>query len=117
MEHKVKVNIFLGILYIILVALIAILIHRCNSVSDSSYNTYEEDIRILNDTIKELRKDITKYETEIERLDFEREKIRKELELIIEDNEKMDAKLINGDLDTNIKFLSDFLSKEDNLGE
>lgn len=117
MERKVKVNILL-----IVVAVIAILfaIFALSRSGDTKYirdnKKYEENIRNLNDTIKSLKGDIAKYQYEINRLDLERVKIRKELELIIRDNEKIDAELANGSWDDNIKFLTDYLSKADSLG-
>lgn len=117
MERKGKVNILL-----IVVAVIAILfaIFALSRSGDTKYikdnKKYEENIRNLNDTIKSLKGDIAKYQYEINRLDLERVKIRKELELIIRDNEKIDAELANGSWDDNIKFLTDYLSKADSLG-
>lgn len=117
MERKGKVNILL-----IVVAVIAILfaIFALSRSGDTKYiqdnKKYEENIRNLNDTIKSLKGDIAKYQYEINRLDLERVKIRKELELIIRDNEKIDTELANGSWDDNIKFLTDYLSKADSLG-
>lgn len=89
--------------------------------SDSDFSIpaeeYEENIRALNDSIKVLKEDIVKYQTEIERIDLERESIKRKLELIIKDNEKVDTELANGDWDDNIKFLSEFLSEKDTLRE
>ena len=117
MEREGKVNILL-----IVVAVIAILfaIFALSRSGNTEYiqdnKKYEDNIRNLNDTIKSLKGDIAKYQYEINRLDLERVKIRKELELIISDNEKIDAELANGSCDDNIKFLSDYLSKADSLG-
>lgn len=117
MERKGKVSILL-----IVVAVITILfvIFALNREGETKYiqdnKKYEDNIRNLNDTIKSLKGDIAKYQYEINRLDLERVKIRKELELIIRDNEKIDAELANGSWDDNIKFLTDYLSKEDSLG-
>lgn len=117
MEREGKVNILL-----IVVAVITILfaIFALSRSGDTKYirdsKKYEENIRNLNDTIKSLKGDIAKYQYEINRLDLERVKIRKELELIIRDNEKIDTELANGSWDDNIKFLTDYLSKADSLG-
>lgn len=117
MEREGKVNILL-----IVVAVIAILfaIFALSRSGDTKYiqdnKKYEDNIRNLNDTIKSLKGDIAKYQYEINRLDLERVKIRKEVELIIRDNEKIDTELANGSWDDNIKFLSDYLSKADSLG-
>lgn len=117
MERKTKVNIFLVVLAALAIIIAIFALSRSNSVSPIPTQEYEENIRVLNDTIRSLKEDITKYKLEIERIDLEREKIKKELELIIRDNEKVDTELANGDWDTNIKFLSDFLSEEDTLGK
>lgn len=117
MEREGKVNILL-----IVVAVIAILfaIFALSRSGDTKYirdnKKYEDNIRNLSDTIKSLKGDIAKYQYEINRLDLERVKIRKEVELIIRDNEKIDTELANGSWDDNIKFLSDYLSKADSLG-
>lgn len=117
MERKTKVGIFLVILAVLAIIIAIFALSRSNSVSQIHAQEYEENIRVLNDTIKVLKEDIAKYKLEIERIDLERKKIKKELELIIRDNEKVDTELANGDWDTNIKFLSDFLSEEDTLGK
>lgn len=117
MERKVKVGIFLAILGIGAIIIAIFALSRSNSFSPIPTQEYEENIRVLNDTIRVLKEDIAKYKQEIERIDLERAKIKKELELIVKDNEKVDTKLANGDWDTNIKFLSDFLSEEDTVGK
>lgn len=112
MRNSVKVNIIF-----IIISAIAIFI-TIFALSRSGYNSfihteeYERNIQLLTDTIVELRNDIARYEKEIERIDLERETIRKELELIINDNEKTDSELIDGDLDHHIHFLTEYLSKE-----
>lgn len=117
MERRVKVGIFLVILNVLAIIIAIFALNRSNSVSPIPTQEYEENIRVLNDTIRVLKEDIAKYRLEIRRIDLEREKIKKEMELIIRDNEKVDTELANGDWDTNIKFLSDFLSEEDTLGK
>lgn len=117
MERKTKVGIFLAILTISAIIIAIFAINRSNSGFSISTKEYEENIRVLNDTIKVLKEDIAKYKQEIERIDLERKNIKKELELIIRDNEKVDTELVNGDWDTNIKFLSNFLSEKDTLGK
>lgn len=116
MEKSNKVNIFLAIISAVAI-FIAIFAFSRSASQKSPSNEYEENIRLLNDTISALRRDIARYEREIERIDLERETIRKELELIIKDDERIDTELVNGDWDGNICYLSDFLSKEDSLGE
>ena len=118
MERNVKVNIFLLIVAVlaILFAIFA-LTNRSEPTVPVDTAEYERNLRMLNDTIKVLREDIVKYKAEIERIDLERKNIKRELEIIIRDNEKVDSELANGDWDTNIKFLTDFLSKKDSLGD
>lgn len=117
MERGTKVSTFFGIMTVLAIIIAIFALSRSKETSFPSTQEYEENIRVLNDTIKVLKEDIAKYKLEIERIDLEREKIKKELELIIRDNEKVDTELANGDWDTNIGFLTDFLSKEDTLGE
>jgi chromosome segregation ATPase len=115
MKRRVNVGIFLAIVVTGAIIIAIFALSRSGESSPIPMEEYEENIRILNDTIKELKDDIAKYKLEIERIDLEREKIKKELELIIKDNEKIDTELSNGDWDTNIEFLSRFLSEEDTL--
>lgn len=117
MELKVKVNIFLIILTIVAIIIAIFALSRPNETPAIPTKEYENNIRILNDTIKGLKEDIARYKLEIERIDLERETIRKELEQILRDNEKVDTELANGDWDTNIRFLTDFLSEKDTVGE
>lgn len=116
MERTTKVNIFL---LIIAVGAIIIAIFALNRYSDSPIpmKDHVEDIRVLRDSIKVLKEDIAKYTLEIERINIERERIRQELDLIIKDNEEIDAELANGDWDDNILFLTEFLSEKDTMGE
>ena len=88
-----------------------------SSEGSSDQTEHIENIRELNDTIKVLREDIARYKSEIERIDLERNAIREQLKRIIEDNEKTDSELANGDWDVNLRFLSDFLSEEDTVGK
>lgn len=78
---------------------------------------YLHNIRVLNDTIISLNRRIASYREEIERIDLEREKLRKELRQIFSHNEKIDTELSNGDWDYNVRFLTDYLSKEGDCGE
>lgn len=116
MRRNIGVFAFLIIL-LVLAIIIAIFAFGRSNETDIPRKEYLERIEVLNDTIKMLKDDIAKYQEQINRIDLEREAIKKELELIIRDNEKTDAELSNGDWDTNIKFLTDFLSKKDSIGE
>lgn len=118
MGRKSKVNVVFIIIAVIAIAVAIFSLSKSSSnppIIDSEI--YEDNIRILNDTIKELKEDILLYQKEIERIDLEREKIRQQLNQIIKENEDTDIELSNGDWDYNIKFLSDFLSKKDSLGK
>lgn len=117
MERKCQVNLFLGIIAVIAIIIAIFALSKRRSVNSPTQTEYVENIRLLNDTIKALREDILRYKSEIERIDLEREVIREQLNRIIKDNEKTDTELANGDWDVNIRFLSDFLSQEDTLGE
>lgn len=117
MERKGKANILLIVVAVIAILIAIFALGRSDKTYYSKDNKeYEENIRNLNDTIKGLKGDIAKYQQEINRLDLERVKIKRNLKLIIRDNEKVDSELANGSWDTNIKFLTDYLSKEDSLG-
>lgn len=118
MGRKSKVNVVFIIIAVIAIAVAIFSLSKSSSnppIIDSEI--YEDSIRTLNDTIKELKEDILLYQKEIERIDLEREKIRQQLNQIIKENEDTDIELSNGDWDYNIKFLSDFLSKKDSLGK
>lgn len=118
MGRKSKVNVVFIIIAVITIAVAIFSLSKSSSnppIIDSEI--YEDNIRTLNDTIKELKEDILLYQKEIERIDLEREKIRQQLNQIIKENEDTDIELSNGDWDYNIKFLSDFLSKKDSLGK
>lgn len=118
MGRKSKVNVVFIIIAVIAIAVAIFSLSKSSSnppIIDSEI--YEDKIRTLNDTIKELKEDILLYQKEIERIDLEREKIRQQLNQIIKENEDTDIELSNGDWDYNIKFLSDFLSKKDSLGK
>lgn len=117
MKIKGKVNIFLIILTIVAIIIAIFALSRSNITPLVPTKEYEDNIRILSDTIKSLKVDIARYKLEIERIDLERETIKKELERIIRDNEKVDTELANGDWDTNIRFLTDFLSEKDTVGK
>lgn len=118
MGRKSKVNVVFIVIAVIAIAVAIFSLSKSSSnppIIDSEI--YKDNIRTLNDTIKELKEDILLYQKEIERIDLEREKIRQQLNQIIKENEDTDIELSNGDWDYNIKFLSDFLSKKDSLGK
>lgn len=77
---------------------------------------YTEDIRALNDTIAKLQRDIEEYERKIALIDLERETLRNEIQEILSQNEKTDSIIVSNNLDANIRYLSDYLSKSDSSG-
>ena len=81
------------------------------------YAEYQHTLQSLTDSISTLRSDLERYEKEIAKLDLERDSIRKEIKVIIKDNEKIDASLVHGGWDYNLRFLTDFLSSEDSVSE
>lgn len=74
---------------------------------------YEKSIRILNDTIEELRGDIAKFETEMTFIELERKVLRQQLNELLKEYEKKNSAIADGNWDYNIKFLSDYLSEID----
>lgn len=119
MKKSGKVNFILAIItaVAIFIAIFALEKLISQKVSHEAVAEYTESIRLLNDTISELKKDIARYEEEINNINLERESIREKIQVIIEENEKVDRVLANGDWNDNIKFLTEFLSKKDSLGE
>lgn len=118
MDRKNKVTIIILTTIAIIAIIIAIFAtaKRNNNVREIE-KQYRENITILNNVIGELKAEISKYQKEIEKTDLEREAIRKELNLIINDYKKNDSRLVNGSCNDNLLFLSEFLSKDDTLRE
>ena len=114
MGDKSKVNIFL-VLFVICVGIIVIFALGRSDNNTQHTQSYDTELRELRDSIATLKNDIERYKLEINRIDLERNKIKAELNLILKDNEKIDIELTNGSLDDNIKFLTEFLSEDDNL--
>lgn len=115
MNTKRNVNLFLIIIGFVAILIVAYALdkykqHRIEPIYPKK--DYTEQIKMLNDTIHGLRKDIEIYKSEIERIDLERANIKKELAKILQDNEKIDTELADGDLDYNIEFLTRYLSKK-----
>lgn len=115
MDTKRKVNLFLIILGFVAILVIAYALDKYKQHREEPIypkKDYTEQIQLLNDTIQGLKKDIEIYKSEIERIDLERANIKKELTKILQDNEKIDTELANGDLDYNIEFLTKYLSEK-----
>ena len=118
MSQKSGVNLFLLIIVVVAIFIATFAFdggHENSPVTDTSERL--EKIRQLNDSIKLLQQDIIRYQEEIEKIDLERQTIRELLEQILSDNEKVDSELVNGNLDFNVQFLTDFLSQEDSVGK
>lgn len=81
------------------------------------YGEYQKSLVSLNDSITTLRSDLIQYKEEIKKLDLERDSIRSEIKVIFKDNEKINSYIANGGWDYNLRFLTDFLSDEDSVGE
>ncbi len=119
MAKTKKVSIIFAVLAVIVVIIAIFAVKEELSLKKEGYysDDYESSLQVLQDTIQKLRKDIAYYEQEIQKIDLEREVLRKELKRIIEDNEKVDTELANGDWDYHIRFLSEYLSEKDSVGE
>ena len=115
MNRHFKVNIILVITTIVAIIIAIFAVSRLKTEEDFYAIEHEKNLKVLNDTIKELKEDIARYKLEIDRIDLEKEKIRKEVKLIIKNNEKTDAELANGNWDDNIRHITDFLSEEDSV--
>ena len=114
---KKSTKVVLGIL---IFGIVSVLIGAlCYDVHERNryYKEYQRSLMSLTNSIVELKSDIAMYEEEIASLDLERDSIRKEIQIIFKDNEKIDSYLANGDWDYNLRFLADFLSSEDSVPE
>lgn len=100
-----------GVIFIITLTIYAY--RQGKKCSGNSRVDYTEQIRVLTDTISKLRKDIETYQDEIDSLSLESEKIKEEIGIIIRSNEETNHMLANGSWDDNIRFFTEFLSKED----
>mgnify|MGYP000873377719 CR=1 FL=1 len=105
------------ILLIVGVILIIFAIFVGKDTTKVDITPYKMDILHLEDSIKELRSNIYHYQSKLDSLQEEREKIHVQIKEILKENEEIDRILVNGDWDANIRFLTEFLSKEDTLGE
>lgn len=75
-------------------------------------DSYKENIQVLTDTIESLKTEILSYKSEIDRIEQDRLLLKDELNKIKDASKAMDFKLLNGSLDDNIEFLSNYLSGE-----
>lgn len=115
MKNKKVVILFLAALAVC--AFIFIIFVPKSSVTSSSpqitYEEYLEKIKVLNDTIQELKGDVAKFEAEMVLLKGQREVLEQQIEIILKEYEKKDSAIANGDWEYNIRFLSDYLSEVD----
>ena len=116
MSSKIK-DVFLIFLTITLIIGIIVIFVRRNEPPcvGFSEDEYIESIRNLSDSIDVLQEKVSSYEDTVKKLSEEKEKIRKEMLLMLKQYEKTDSILANGTWDDNIRFLSDYLSKKDSL--
>lgn len=118
MNKRNRVTIFVVLIAMAVIIFVIFAVRGSFQSSPTNYSeSYNDSIQILNDTIKGLQQDIRKYEQEIDRLDLANEETKKQLKIIIRENEKVDNDISNGDWEYNIKFLTDYLSEKDTLGE
>lgn len=110
----------------IISAIIAIVLCWCYTLDKAQYNAlreqhikeqYAENIRVLNDSIQLLKNNIEKYQSDIDSLNLERTKVREVVKTIIQHNEEIDLLIVNGSVDDNVRFLTEFLSKDYGFGE
>lgn len=115
MAKRSKVNIFLLFVAFVAIIIAIFALTRTESPSVPVYTEkeYNESMQCLIDTIKTLKGEIAKYQEDIDRIELDRQAMRKELEQILKDHEKTDSELANGDWDGNIRFITDYLSKKD----
>ena len=114
MKNK-KVNILLVIIGIMAILFAIFAYNRTPQRISVPPKEYMEHIKELEDSIRMLRVDIHQYQKRLDTLKKERTKVEYQIKEIIKDNEKTDRILANGDWDTNIRFLTDFLSKKDSV--
>lgn len=107
---KNKVNIFLAVVTVLAI-LFAIFELSKSGYHGISYEEHEKNMQMLSDTIEALRKNITRYEEQVDKIGLERDNLRKEIKRILSDGESVNRGLSAGDWDTNVKFLAEFLSE------
>lgn len=117
MSKERKVSILFGVVGIIAIIFAIFAYNGGGTDTGVSVDIHEARVRELTDSIRTLRAEIASFRERVDSLNAERDKIRIQIKKILVENEKVDRVLANGDWDANIRFLSDFLSKENNLGE
>lgn len=113
MKKQTKVSLFFVNIAIIgvIIAIFALYARSVTPVLPTKNDVYRANIKVLSDTVEELRRDIARYEEQINQLNLEKENLKREIDKIIKANEETDNKLVNGTLDDNVEFLSKYLSE------
>lgn len=113
MKKQTKVNLFFVSIAVIAVIIAIFALYARPDTSGQPINDkeYRANMKVLSDTVKELKRDITQYEKEIQKLCIERENLKAEFDKIIKANEKTDNELVTGTLDDNVEFLTKYLSE------
>lgn len=107
-----------NIIFIIIgVFVILIIIFAQSRISRLSEKNRWKEIESLNAKIDSLRDSIKWYNVEIERLEKEKHKKDEVIKYIDVERDKKDISIINGDVDYNIGFITDYLSKKDGYFE
>lgn len=119
MFRSKKVNILLGITIVmgVLFVIFASNNFRREPKSENNLREYRKRSKELEDSIKELQANIHEYKVAIKELKQKRTEIHYRIKRILNESKEIDTTLANGDWDTNIRFLTEFLSKEDSLKE
>lgn len=80
------------------------------SVKAYSRTLYEKDLKLIQDSLSELRANIYKFEVHITDLEMERKTLKKDIQFLLKQNEKINLDIDNNTLDANIEFLTEYLS-------
>lgn len=117
MERNVKVNLIFGAVALVAVIIAIFAVRQAVQKQPDPNATYIENIKVLNQTIKNLREEIESYKVQVAEIDFQRRAIIAQLEKVKKDYEKSNVDLLNGDVDDDVSFLTNYLSKKDGGGE
>lgn len=78
---------------------------------------HQQAVKELQENIQNLEVQIKEYKIQIEEIARQRDEFKTVMDKVIRENENTNIELTNGDWDTNIKFLSKYLSEKDSLGK
>lgn len=112
MKNKIKTAIL--VLAILISIVLAYFLFSKEEKQVSSEVEYTELIKELNEVISTLQENIAVYQDGIEEMSRELAELKKQLDYARKEHKKTDADILNGDADFNFRFLSDFLSEDDN---